>query len=390
MRIKKETIFTIITIGFVATAIDVLSFIAGLQIANDPMNRLYLYRKLPQEKDIKANYKNYLKIRHPVLGWPSPTQFGGPMFDKIGARRSPAFDDPDQHKACISLYGDSFTYSDEVENQHAWGNILATLQNCRVNNFGVGGYGTDQAYLRYSGNHRDRSPIVILGIYSENIRRNVNQYRGFYRPGTGHKFGFKPRFMLADSKLERIPLPNISIEDLEDFSNNPKKYLEHDFYSPDGIFRTRFRFPYSVTLIEAFFKMQRRDNIMPVSRFYSETHPSGSLQLTVAIVKAFKDTALSRNQTPVVLFIPSNKALKKFQRTGNWEHQIFLDKLNQIENLHVLNSEEKFIEYLGQKSPNTLFLGKRGHSHFNQKGYHVLATIVSEALSEIKSAQIKP
>jgi len=390
MRIKKETIFTAIMIGFIAAAIDALSFLAGLQIAKDPMNRLYLYQKLAQEKDIKANYEDYLRIRDPVLGWPSPSQFDGPMFDKIGARRSPAFDNPDQQESCISLYGDSFTYSDEVENQHAWGNILATLQNCRVNNFGVGGYGTDQAYLRYLGNHRDRSPIVILGIYSENIRRNVNQYRGFYRPGTGHKFGFKPRFKLVDSQLKLIPLPDIKVDDLEHFSNNPKKYLKYDFYSPDGIFRTRLRFPYSITLAKAFFKMQRRDNIMPVSRFYSETHPSGSLQLTVAIAKAFKETALSRNQKPIVLFIPSSKAIKKFQKTGHWEHQIFLDKLNQIENLHVLNSEEKFIEYLGQESPDILFLGKRGHSHFNQKGYNVLATIVSGALSEITSAQAVP
>ena len=386
MKLKKETLFTLITIGLVLIVIDSFSFLTGKQIAKNPMNRLYLYDGFLQKKAQKSNYQAYLQRRDPVLGWPSPSQFGVSDFDKIGARRSPAFADPESHQSCLALYGDSFTYSDEIDNENAWGNILAKLQNCRVNNFGVGGYGTDQAYLRYLSNERDRSPLVILGIYSENIRRNVNQFRGFYSPGTGNKFGFKPRFILENSEFKLIPLPTIEISNLKKFSRNPKKYLRHDFYVPDGLLRTRLKFPYSISLIEASFKRFRRDSLLSVSRFYVETHPSEALQITVAIAQAFKTTALARNQQPIVLFIPSSKALKKFQKTGTWEHQALLDKLSSIEDLPILRSEEKFIEYLGNNSPNTIFLGDRGHSHFNQKGYAMLAKIVHEYIAEYKQS----
>ena len=379
---KKEAIFTAIAVLLFSALTDIASFMAGLLILRNPLNKLYLYKEISAEKDLETAYQNYLNKRDPTLGWPSPTQFGGGDFNELGARRTTVFNPPHPSQSCISLYGDSFTYSDEVEHAYAWGNILSQRQNCQVNNFGVGGYGTDQAYLRYLNNKNDRSPIVILGIYSENIRRNVNQFRGFYRPGTGNKFGFKPRFITKDSGLKLVPIPDIPVEELEAFSAQPKRYLKHDFYIPGGMLRTRFQFPYSISLLKACWKMQRRDRIFPVSRYYTRHHPSGGLQVTIEIVKQFQETALKRNQHPVVLFIPSSKALKKYQATGQWEHQILRDELDKIDEISFWDSSEKFIDYLGNRSPNQLYLGERGHSHFNQLGYAVLAEVAHEYLLE--------
>jgi hypothetical protein len=94
--------------------------------------------------------------------------------DKIGSRYVPEFPDPDKYQACVSLYGDSFTWGDEVDDVHAWGNVLSKLLHCRVSNFGVGGYGTDQAYMRFHYNKNDKPKLVILGFYTENIQRNVS------------------------------------------------------------------------------------------------------------------------------------------------------------------------------------------------------------------------
>src|SRR6185312_6104743 len=106
------------------------------------------------------------------LGWIAPKLFR----ETNGARISP--DNPSS-PACLSLYGDSFVFGVEVSNTAAWGNQLAKKLNCKVLNFGVGAYGTDQAYLRFMANSNDPSGVVVLGILSENIVRNVNQNRAF-------------------------------------------------------------------------------------------------------------------------------------------------------------------------------------------------------------------
>jgi hypothetical protein len=76
-----------------------------------------------------------------------------------------------------------------------------------VLNFGVPGYGLDQAYLRYLRDGRQFHPlIVIIGIYADDVNRGMSVWHPFM---TG-EYGIpstKPRFRLADSlMLERNPL----------------------------------------------------------------------------------------------------------------------------------------------------------------------------------------
>ena len=77
-----------------------------------------------------------------------------------GARFSPAYPEPGNE--CVTLYGDSFTYGVGVREEYAWGNTLAERLRCRVGNFGVGGYGTDQALLRFMHNPNDPSSVAVL------------------------------------------------------------------------------------------------------------------------------------------------------------------------------------------------------------------------------------
>jgi len=78
---------------------------------------------------------------------------------------------------------------------------------------GVGGYGTDQAYLRFKLNTQDKSKVVIMGFLTENIFRNVNQFRNLLYPD--HRYALKPRFILdRDGNLELIPLINVSKNEL--------------------------------------------------------------------------------------------------------------------------------------------------------------------------------
>ena len=60
--------------------------------------------------------------------------------------------------SCGSAFGDSMTHGDEVTDDEAWLHRLSERLGCNVQNFGVGGYGLDQAALRYElATHRETS-----------------------------------------------------------------------------------------------------------------------------------------------------------------------------------------------------------------------------------------
>ena len=135
----------------------------------------------------------------------------------------------------IALFGDSFTADDDVSDKETWGNQLEMALNqsgirAETLNFGVGGYGMDQSYLRWRKVGRGYQPdIVIFGFQPENLDRNVNVFRHLYIHGFGIPLS-KPRFLLADSRLELINLPAVPPEQLirtfESFASHPLAHYE--------------------------------------------------------------------------------------------------------------------------------------------------------------------
>lgn len=67
----------------------------------------------------------------------------------------------------IATYGDSHTAGAEVDDRETWQFYLEKQLGYEVKNFGVGGYSTDQALLKFEKNvaRGEISPIVILGVF---------------------------------------------------------------------------------------------------------------------------------------------------------------------------------------------------------------------------------
>ena len=97
-------------------------------------------------------------------------------------------------RVCVSLYGDSFTAD------ITWGNIVAEKLGCDVANYGVGGFGIDQALLRFKHSTDDFARVTLLGFFSEDIARHIT--RNFdvwvYRPRKYGSSGYatKARYIL--------------------------------------------------------------------------------------------------------------------------------------------------------------------------------------------------
>jgi len=108
----------------------------------------------------------------------------------------------------LAAFGESFTFGHEVADAESWEAQLEALDSrLELPNFGVGGYGTDQALLLAERElPRLHADVVLVGLLLENIGRNVTRYRPLWAPNSNSPLA-KPRFVLRDGELVLVPLP---------------------------------------------------------------------------------------------------------------------------------------------------------------------------------------
>jgi len=325
-----------------------------------------------------VDYEGYLANRDPLLGWPS--QAPDPRRDGSGARVSPAFPDRSTHPPLVSVYGDSFTWSSEVDHEAAWPEVLSKLVAARVDNFGVGGYGSDQAFLRYANNRAESSQIVVLVHLTENILRNVNQYRDLLYHGSG--CSFKPRFVVrTDGQLNLVPQPNFSAQQYTRFIETPENFLAHEAFAPgrpEGPIRASF--PFTITILRSFthFHVIAKLRGEPWhTRFYAPEHHAGGLAITAGIMQRFHDLAKERGQQPVVAILPTGRDLEYNQRTGKWVYEPLTRELRKRQ-LPLLDMGPKLRDKIGSQRLEAFFGSISAHP--NAAGYRLVAEVVYEYL----------
>lgn len=101
----------------------------------------------------------------------------------------------------VLLFGDSFTFGDEVSDEETWAARLAELlPGIEVANFGTNGYGHDQMWLTLREEGLRAAPdAVVLCSVSDDLHRNLLGFRSYA----------KPRFVDRAGTLvvEGVPVP---------------------------------------------------------------------------------------------------------------------------------------------------------------------------------------
>jgi hypothetical protein len=316
------------------------------------------------------------------LGWPSPHDAISPPRDSTGAKINAEF--PQASPACVSAYGDSFVWGAEIPLQDGWIERLSHVLGCRVANYGVDGYGTDQAYVRFTRMTQDQAPVVLLGIYPENIMRNVNQYRAFL----GSKqspIWLKGRFVLdRDNKLAWIPRPQVDLAGYLRLVRDPARALPHEYLLPgshDG--PVTLRFPYTLTLARVLSMprvMTRLTGRPSWADFYEPDHPSGALALTAAIAEAFAHEAERRGKHALVVMLPGASSFRGRAKFGKPEYQPLLDLLAAA-HVDVLDSSAALLAALGRRSYCDLYIFQADcDGHFGVFGSTVVAEVMAAEL----------
>jgi hypothetical protein len=337
----------------------------------------YLSAQLLRERNLlysppqTADYATYLQQRDPILGWPSKKMLAE-AYDEEGTRRNPYY--PIPNKPCVSLYGDSATYAEQVSDGEAWSALLSRELGCRVANYGVPGYGTDQSFLRFSLNQRDESPVVVLNHFSGDIRRNVNQLRNLLVPNA--EVMLKPRFVLEERSLTLIPLPQIPSDAIQQLVSAPASVVEHEYFLPGrgrGVVEAKFPYLFAVGRLLLSDELGEKVGSYPAwAEFYDPAHPSHALDLTVAIVERFVAEVEARGKVPVVSVIPDPADLEFFMRRGKFPYAPLIARL-QDEGVAVLDVGASLLEALNGRNPCELASTGQCSGSFNKRGQQMIA-----------------
>src|ERR1043166_202339 len=286
---------------------------------------------LPRTRDLvwapdldraRMNWKKEAGQTDDEIGWAPPPPLTRLPHDASGAKYNSEFPEPGH--ACVSAYGDSFVFGAEVADQDGWVERLAHLLGCRVANYGVNAYGTDQALIRFRRNRDDEAPLVLLGIFPENVLRNVNQSRALMGYAL-HALSVKGRFVLDTmGALAWVPRPRLDAESFVRLNRAPADVLPHEYFLPgtrDG--PATLRFPYTLALLRilAMPRIWTHVSGRPSwSGFFAADHPSGALPLTAAIAEAFAREAAGRGKRVLVVIFPGGNSLRLRPRDGAFEY----------------------------------------------------------------------
>ncbi len=209
----------------------------------------------------------------------------------------------------ILAFGDSFTFGGEVSDDENWPFFLEDgNHNLEVINFGLGAWGTDQAYIRYQLKSKEfETDVVLIGFMFENVLRNVNIYRPFYVPES-RKPLTKPRFKIEEDSLVLVPNPISSLSDYSLLLEEGEERILREFGNNDYWYPKRFKasfWDYSAIVRGVKLLLSTKETY---KAFYS---PNQVLQETeyyrvsLKIIEEFYEEVLENGDIPVIVFFPN-------------------------------------------------------------------------------------
>ena len=320
----------------------------------------------------------------PDLGWTiKPNGSSASLYhaNSQGIRAQRNYSEaPDPHMIRVATFGDSFTEGYEVKNEETWQAQLENLdRRFEVLNFGVRGYGVDQAYLRFVKHGAKYKPtVVIIGFMSENVLRSVNVFRPFYFRETRLPMT-KPRFTIADNKLVLLPNPFPRINDYRKLIEDPAPAIAalgmNDSFYQNGYHSGRLDILPSIRLLKMLrFKFFTAERILSVSQPYQAN--SEAFQVTLAVLSRFYQEVLAHSSKPVILLLPHSGDVERAIQSLPSQYQPLLEALNNRE-MKVLDAAQAFADN-ATSLPTTRFFSKDGH--YSREGNRVVAHYVLKGL----------
>jgi hypothetical protein len=213
-------------------------------------------------------------------------------------------------KARVALVGDSFTFGLEVRYNDTWGNRLEQMlgNGVQVLNFGVDGYGVDQALLRYRRDATTWHPdVVILSAIDDDAKRTMCIYGFLCFPASEIPFA-KPRFVVSADTLVRLNQRVPSLAEIVSKDSITDLPFIHDDVAFDPVeWESRwYRGSYAIRFV--------------LSRYRRWAYPGETVnddatrKVNGEIFRSFVREARAHGSAPLVVYLP---APSSFERAGS-------------------------------------------------------------------------
>jgi hypothetical protein len=278
--------------------------------------------------------------------------------DEIGGVRVGGVEqNSDNNRSCGSAFGDSFVGGAEVPDGQGWVEQLSHLLGCRITNYAVGGYGTDQVYLRFR-RMNDSSPIAIFGVNPNSVMDIINQYDALLG-SPAEPASLKGRFLLdTTGKLSWLARPHFDENEFIVLNQHPASFLPKSYFLPDTPEGpVTLHFPRTLALLRIVQMKRVRDVFLrraAWSGFYAADHPSKALRLMTAICEAFVNLAKARNQRPLIVMLPLAHSFREKGNYGKFEYEPLVAALR-AEQIAVFDPGSAMIESLAGQSVCELY-----------------------------------
>ena len=342
----------------------------------------------PAGARVALTFDQYMQRRDPDLGWPHLPEYGDSL-DNNGALPNAHYPESPDRITCVSLYGDSFTEGGDVTSpEHTWGNVLSARLGCNVKNLGVGGYGTDQAYLRFEKYAEDSASLVIFGVHPPDVVRNLTRIRDL--ENSAKWYALKPRYIYTeDSGLTLVPIPVLTEEQYLRVltEKGDPLILEHENLHPGGPAGiVKLQFPYTISVLENMFRYYRfkarvfgYPEYMP---FIERDHPMKGLQITAGLTKKFIDLAEQRGKKHLVVILPHLVDFRFYIRTGSWPYQNLSEELQRL-NVPFIDFGP-YLKSVAETEGKALDTYFGATQHYNDEGNALVAGFVDKSIRERK------
>ncbi len=205
-------------------------------------------------------------------------------------------------KRRVAIVGDSFAFAELVAFEDSWGHLLEANSGgaLQVLNFGVGGYGIDQSYLRLKKDIVAWKPdVVIMGFPLADIYRTVTVYPFVNWPEWSMPFS-KPRIVRDGGALKVLNLPAIAPTAI--FAKSSITDLPHLEYDA-GYSAHEWRH----SLADASYAKRALFSLVAP---WSEPAPHQTeelIRLNAAIFRAFIDLANDNQIIPLLTYFPGSR-----------------------------------------------------------------------------------
>lgn len=323
---------------------------------------------------------------HPVLGWVYRSGYSSASdrVNSVGARSLREYErEPLEGTRRVAAYGDSFMYGTEVSVEDAWSTVLeAITPSTEVLNFGVGGYGTDQAFLRYvEGRGAHGEDLVLIGFAPVNLRRSVNVYRRFISDRDSPLV--KPRFVVGDEGLVLVPNPLPPPDEYRRLAEEPRATVRelgrHDsWYNPLVWENSLYDLSPTVRLVTYLGSRVYRARLSKgrLLRDGAFNPASEAFMVQRMVLQAFHDSVSATGAQPQLVIFPDPTSIRR-QIEGKPSIYAPLIAALREDGVEVLDLVDAFAKTAAREGLGGLFASG---GHYSAAGNRIVAEEVSSVL----------